>query len=343
MHHLKHVLYSPQSPANLIAMKPLENSGIWLDSKKKQLKTSNGEAVGRLKWDGGVLRLLTKKRKSATAMASVSHHHDMDEIWHRRLGHLNRRDMKKMVPLVEGMTVSRHSQQGYCGVCEVVKARRRPYVGHEEPRELGELIYVDLVGPVKPISWNGFRYWMSITDGLSRRIWARFLKTKDQAREELAQHIEWLWVQYKVRVKRIRLDNESALKTPEMISELKNRGIGIEPTPHYSPQSNGMAEVRQYHVHVRATTMLEDGNLTKRLWPEATEHATFLLSVSPTRQLEVTPWQMWEGKKPQIDHLRIFGSAATYRKERHAQGDKFGPRGAQGRYVGHEGRHIVKI
>ena len=229
-----------------------------------------------------------------------------------------------------------------CRVCSLAKAKRLPYRGGEHPQEPGDLIYTDLV-PVTPRSWSGFNWWMSVIDGASRMTFCSFMRNKSEAAHLLFGHIQAFHTQYGVIVKRVRADGETVLGSTRATDSFIERGIKFEPTTSYSPEQNGLAEIRQYQVHIKATTMLKDSGLPAFLWPEATAHAVHLINMAPTKSRSVTPYELWHGKKPDLRDLRIFGAVAFYPKAKRIQSEKFTPKGAEGRFVGNDGTQICKI
>ena len=57
--------------------------------------------------------------------------------------------------------------------------------------------------------------------------------------------------------------------------------------------------------------MLVDSGLSHRFWAEALPTAAYLINRSPTKALsDMTPFESWFGKKPNVKHLRVFGCAA---------------------------------
>ena len=57
--------------------------------------------------------------------------------------------------------------------------------------------------------------------------------------------------------------------------------------------------------------MLKSKSLPKELWGEAVACAVYLSNRSPTKSLkDVTPQEAWSGLKPNVSHLRVFGSIA---------------------------------
>ena len=60
-----------------------------------------------------------------------------------------------------------------------------------------------------------------------------------------------------------------------------------------------------------AQNMLKSKRMPKELWAEAVDCAVYLSNCSPTRSVwGKTPQETWSGRKPNISHLRVFGSIA---------------------------------
>ena len=58
-------------------------------------------------------------------------------------------------------------------------------------------------------------------------------------------------------------------------------------------------------------TMLADSKLPHRFWAEALSTAVYLRNRSPTKALEgTTPFEAWNGSKPDVNNLHIFGCSA---------------------------------
>ena len=71
-----------------------------------------------------------------------------------------------------------------------------------------------------------------------------------------------------------------------------------------------MAERANRSIVERARCMIFEAGLTKGFWAEAVSTAVYLLNRSPTQGHGVTPEEAWTGRKPNLSHVRIFGSAA---------------------------------
>ena len=56
--------------------------------------------------------------------------------------------------------------------------------------------------------------------------------------------------------------------------------------------------------------MLYAKDMPTYLWAEAVNSAVYLLNRTPPQALNTTPYELWTGKKPTLDHVRTFGSIA---------------------------------
>ncbi|XP_037826345.1 uncharacterized protein LOC119614277 [Lucilia sericata] len=60
-----------------------------------------------------------------------------------------------------------------------------------------------------------------------------------------------------------------------------------------------------------ARSMMVHAGVNEYLWAEAVNTAAYIRNRCPSRQLEnKTPYEMWFGRKPNVDHLKTFGSYA---------------------------------
>lgn len=54
--------------------------------------------------------------------------------------------------------------------------------------------------------------------------------------------------------------------------------------------------------------MLKSKGVPAQYWGEAVSTVVYVLNRSPTKSLEgITPYEAWYGKKPRVEHLRVFG------------------------------------
>lgn len=85
---------------------------------------------------------------------------------------------------------------------------------------------------------------------------------------------------------------------PELISGefrafLINRGIKLRLTAPYTSEMNGIAEQNIRTITEHASVMLWTAELPTGFWATAVMMASFLRNRSPTRILNITPFEAW--------------------------------------------------
>ena len=110
---------------------------------------------------------------------------------------------------------------------------------------------------------------------------------------------------------KFRSDNGDEYTSGEYRSFLKEQGVKKEETVPYSPQQNGLAERTNRTIMEKVRSMLYGSKLPFKFWAEAVSTAVYLQNRSPTNYLgDITPYEKWYQKKPNVGHLRVIGCVA---------------------------------
>lgn len=235
-----------------------------------------------------------------------------DNVWHRRLGHLNRQGIlllkSKLATGLGNCEVSKDT----CEVCVAGKHSKRPFKpSNKRSANLLDLIHSDLCGPMSTQSIGGARYFLTFIDDHSRKQFVYFLKNKNEVNKYFAQFKAKVENQLGKKIKRLRTDNGREYVNRELQEVLEKNGIEHQTTVAYNPQQNGLAERANRTIVERARTMLIDAGLPKDFWAETTATAVYLINRSPCKALqEETPEEAWSGRKPDLRHLKVFGCKA---------------------------------
>ncbi|CAM8895490.1 unnamed protein product [Rhodiola kirilowii] len=87
---------------------------------------------------------------------------DKMELWHRRLGHLNLKNLKKVSTesLIQGLPKVKGDLDVVCGECQIIKQTK---VSHQKINQINtsrplELIHMDLMGLMQVESYGGKKY-----------------------------------------------------------------------------------------------------------------------------------------------------------------------------------------
>lgn len=81
--------------------------------------------------------------------------------------------------------------------------------------------------------------------------------------------------------------------------------------------------------------MMKGKGLPNNFWAEAVNTAVYILNRSPTKAvLNKTPYEAWHKKKPQVNHLKVFGCIA-YSLIPSQNRDKFDQKGEKHIFIGY--------
>ena len=114
-------------------------------------------------------------------------------------------------------------------------------------------------------------------------------------------------INFEVKLKKIRSDN----------------GVGIkhEVSVTYTPQQNGVVEIKNRTLITLARTMLDEYNTLERFWAKAI-NTTYYASnhLFPYRLLKKTTYELLNWKKLDISFFRVFGCKCyIYKKHQHLE------------------------
>nr|GFB67201.1 hypothetical protein [Tanacetum cinerariifolium] len=205
---------------------------------------------------------------------------DGSNKWHRRLGHVNFKNLNKIVKgnLVRGLPSKIFKNDHTCVACHKGKQHKASF----------------------------------ITDGFSTFSWVYFLKSKNETTPILKDFIRQAKNQFNHKVKTIRSDNETEFKNSALIEFCRLKGIKKEYSNARTPQQNRVAERKNMTLIEAARTMLPDSFLPTTLWAEAVNTVCYVLNrVLMTKPQYKTPYELLTGRQPIISYLRPFGRHVT--------------------------------
>ncbi|GJT94666.1 putative ribonuclease H-like domain-containing protein [Tanacetum coccineum] len=264
---------------------------------------------------------------------------DESMLWHRRLGHINFKNINKLVKdnLVRGLPTKRFENDQTCVACLKGKQHRascKSKVLNPITKPLF-MLHMDLFGPTFVSSLMHKKYCLVVTDDYSRFTWVFFLTTKDETSEILKNFIKEIENLVDKKVKIIRSDNGTEFKNKVMDDFCREKGIKREYSVARTPQQNGVAERRNRTLIEAARTMLADSKLPTTFWAEAVSTACYVqnrvLVVKPHNK---TPYELFRGFKPALSFMRPFGCHVTILNTLDSLG-KFDGKSDEGFFVGY--------
>ncbi|UYV70930.1 K02A2.6-like [Cordylochernes scorpioides] len=105
-----------------------------------------------------------------------------------------------------------------------------------------DLLHVDLIGPIQPISIGKAKYILTIVDDYSKNIFTNLLKSKSDTPDAIKNFIERIENSLERKVKSIRSDNGLEFVNSNLKSYFTTKGIEHQKTTFYSPEQNGRSE-----------------------------------------------------------------------------------------------------
>ncbi len=161
-------------------------------------------------------------------------------------------------------------------------------------------------------SYDGHSSHLLIVDGASRRVWAFLTKSKEPPIDILRSFMTKFGIASGV----VRTDQggELARSTAFRNMMLKEFGYVVEPTCADSPSQNGGAEIYNNTLAVKVRTLLYGSGLSAKFWSAALLHAVYLHNRLVHSATGKTPYEGWYGRKPDVTHLKTFGSRVCVKR-----------------------------
>ncbi|CAH9141104.1 unnamed protein product [Cuscuta epithymum] len=330
---MKNVRHVPDLRHNLFSVAAFEGSGLegkWGNGCMKVLKNS--------------LVLFKAKKVNnlyvchAQPFCDSAHvvNSDKSALWHNRLGHMSNRGLE-ILHKSGCFGKDSVSPIPFCESCVLGKQHKvtfpsSPYPNPTKCTSVLEYVHADVWGPASVSTHGGKRYFLSIIDDFSRKVWVRLLEHKSDVFVKFREWKNLVENQTGKKVKTIRTDNGLEFCNKDMDQLCVDCGIRRHKTVPYTPQQNGIAERMNRTVLDKVRSMLATAGLSKKFWGEAVNTAVYLINRSPSVPLGgKCPESVFSNKHLDLSNLRVFGCAAYV----HQQGDKLDPRSKKGVFLGY--------
>jgi len=171
-----------------------------------------------------------------------------------------------------------------------------------------QLVHTDVCGPMNTELINGSRYFILFIDDFSRFCWVYFMKQKSEVADIFGTFKKLVENQCEKKIKVIKSDNGTEYTSGKFEELCIDARIEHQFTVVYTPQQNGVSERKNKTIMEMVRCMLYEKKLPKQFWAETVNTTTYLLNRLPTRALKIkTPFEVWKGYKPFVQHLKVFG------------------------------------
>ena len=313
---LNNVLYIPELSHSLFSVGVMTDKNFTFHSFKNvcEFRNSTGKlsCVGTRKDNLWVMKFKMKPAPEPTSSCNLATKCTL-KLWHDRLGHVNCNTIKQTVGLVKNLNLD-DTKDFICETCQYGKQTRKPHktLTRERTEKPGEMIHTDVCGPINVPSPSGSRYFVLFKDDCSGYCTVYFLKHKSDVINKFKEYKALIENQTGNNIKILRSDQgKGEYMNKDLQNFLKDNGILHECSAPYTPQQNGRSERQLRTIVESARSMLINKNIIQELWSEAVNTAVYILNRTASSQIKnITPYEKWFGRKPDLRNIRVFGSTA---------------------------------
>ncbi|GJV13849.1 retrovirus-related pol polyprotein from transposon TNT 1-94 [Tanacetum coccineum] len=260
-------------------------------------------------------------------------------LWHQRLSHLNFDTINDLAKndLVIGLPKFKYHKEHLCPSCKQGKRKKASHPPKPVPisKQRLHLLHMDLCGLIRVESINGKRYVLVIVDDYSRYTWVHFIRSKDEAPEEIKTFLNKIFLLLQAPVIMVRTDNGTKFKNQVLQEYFDSVGISHQASSIKTPQQNVFVERTNRTLVEDARTMLIFSHVPLFLWAEAIATACYTQNCSIIhRRFSKTPYELINGRKLDISFLHVFRALCYPKNDREDIG-KLGAKGDIGFFIGY--------
>ena len=110
------------------------------------------------------------------------------------------------------------------------------------------LIHLDVWGPYKQTTFDGNRLFLTVVGDFSRKTWLFLLKSKAYVCVALDYFLRFVKTQFDKMVRMVRSDNGTEFMNSVCATLFKERGTVHQRSCPYTPQQNGVIEMKHRHL-----------------------------------------------------------------------------------------------
>ncbi|KAK4411889.1 Retrovirus-related Pol polyprotein from transposon TNT 1-94 [Sesamum angolense] len=219
----------------------------------------------------------------------------------------------------------------------LVKKHKVQFPASQNPNPLSsscilDYVHADVWGPSNISTHGGNKYFLSIIDNFSRKVFFFLMKHKSDVFENFRKWKILVENQTGKKLKVLHTDNGLEFCNQSFSNLCDECGIKRHKTNPYTPQQNGVVERMNRTLLEKVRCMLISSGLPKSFWGEALVTAAYLINRSPSVPLNgKIPESVWTGHTVDISSLRVFGCSAFV----HQSVDKLAPRSQKCVFIGY--------
>jgi hypothetical protein len=320
------VLYMPELGINLISQGQLDFT-ILSTNKGAIMYKNNKKITSSIKIQGLYYLPIKIYKKPSERILHIKESNNkfnkLQLLWHQRFGHINDNILQYLMKNTEGFNTTNIENLNidrttdYCEIC--FKAFFKNQINHNInniPLEYLSKIASDLCGPIRPYTYEGYKYIITYLDKGTRYLEIDLLKTKDEVYISFNNFVNKTENQNNKRIKIWATDNGKEFINKRILELTTKKGIIHQKSAPYTKEQNGFIERINQTLFIKIRSLLYTANLPFEFWGDAAQYATYLYNRTPHSALNFkTPYETKNKEKPNIENIRTFGSLVFYKNK----------------------------
>ena len=329
---LKNALYVPDLGYNLVssgqmADKGIEsrfsNASVLLVLLENDFQFGSGTREGKC----GMYVLPNPISHTSSHRATVTMENSPTELWHRKLAHINFRDLANVHKHADGVPELKITSD-VCRACRLGKAQKLPFPGRFQRSEVcGGIVHSDIVvGPLDVSFPSGYKYIATFLDEHSRYLFVAFLVKRSDLYDAYDSVVKLFRDLGGVEIRSLHSDGaKEYVRLQRIMSEGDTKTSFSCP---YTPEHNAIAERVNRTIVEGARTLLIQADLPSSLWPFAVKNVIHVRNRTAHSTTGNSPYLVFTGKVPSLKNIRVFGCATFVLRQPRAS--KLEPRAYEG-------------
>lgn len=308
---LQNVLYCPDVALNLLSVSQLADLGLTItfDSTKCVVKRKDNNEIVLTGRRENNLYVYQRTKHGEAYFTSKGKTPIKTELFHRRMGHLNERDLRSLQGLAEGVTLDKQPLSG-CTSCVLAKSHRRQFdKSTSRAKRFGELTHTDVCSIGIPTILGAYTMFVLFIDDSTRWITIYLLSSKSDVGDTFFDYDKIVFNQTSRHCQVLRSDGGNEYFRTSVKDYCNEHGILHQSSTRETPQQNGRAERPNRSVVEGVSAMLFDKNLPMSFWGWAALCFVYLKNRSPHAALRsLTPFEARYHEIPDLSMVRVFGT-----------------------------------
>ena len=256
----------------------------------------------------------------------------LHNLWHHRLCHAGKFVTDNIDKVVDGVPSLRKRNPFFsCWDCSSGKMTQKIKGFNKDPEratvpggrfcmDYGFVRGNDITKPDDgPLitSKEGYNCYLLIADEYSRHLWIFLFANKKPPISAVTTFLNTHGTHTGLR--RIRTDQGGELaKSSDFRACVQKAGYTLESTGAGASFQSAIVERPHRTLADMMRTMLSGSNLSSKYWSHAIRHAVYVKNRLPHQSLpgKITPYERYTSRRPDLTHLRVFGSHVTVKQPR---------------------------